>query len=160
KMRVRVAGRRSRGRMRAPMLEKTADGSRPTSERAAQPGLVVVYSAGQILCLTLAVANKPVVLGRGPGSAGLTVPDTRLSRGHAVIPRSRGGWTTRAAASRNGTFVDGDVVHGAIAVARPRTIRLADTLLIAVDDIDAVVAPEPRPRESRAHEAGEVIGSR
>src|SRR5207253_10194600 len=53
------------------------------------------------------------------------------------------------------TFVDGEPVSGSVTIARPRVIRLADTILLPVDDIASATSPE-----TRAHEAGAVVGWR
>jgi transcriptional regulator with GAF, ATPase, and Fis domain len=119
------------------MRDDTADGSRLTAdgEPRAQPGLLVVFSAGRRMSLPLPVTGA-LVLGRGADHAAL-LPDERLSRQHASVMLTEAGWTVRDFGSRNGTFVDGVKVQGSVVVAAPRVIRLADTLLVPVDDVVA-----------------------
>jgi transcriptional regulator with PAS, ATPase and Fis domain len=95
------------------------------------------------MSLPLSIVDRPLVLGRSPGTPGALLPDERLSRRHAeIIHEADGRWTVRDCNSRNGTFVDGEPVHRSITVAAPRVIRLADTLLVATDDVrDSLPAP-------------------
>jgi DNA-binding NtrC family response regulator len=141
------------------MRDETADGSRLTAEagQEAQPGVVVVFSGGKSVCVPLPVGDSPVVLGRTPGSAGVLLPDERLSRKHATIARKGdgSGWVVRDCGSRNGTFVDGEPLTGSITVASPRVIRLGDTILLPVPDVRAVA-----DQGAGAGLDGAVVGSR
>jgi transcriptional regulator with GAF, ATPase, and Fis domain len=123
------------------MREETVDDTRDKSSlrgvSGARPGLLVVFSGVRPLGLALALVDDRLVIGRAPGRAGVLLPDERLSRSHAEIQRTPSGWIIRDLASRNGTFVDGTRVEGEVVLAAPKVIRVADTVLLPVDDVDA-----------------------
>jgi DNA-binding NtrC family response regulator len=139
------------------MREETVDDTREKTSRRGEglgggrPGLVVLFSGARPMGLALAMRDDRIVLGRAPGHAGVLLPDERLSRSHAEIQRTPIGWVVRDLASRNGTFVDGVRIDRDTCLAAPRVIRVADTLLLPVDDIDAF---EP----TGASEEGPVVG--
>ena len=126
------------------MRDETAESSRQIegAENRVQPGLLAVFSGSKPLWMVIPVGSKPLVLGRAPGSAGALLPDERLSRAHATITRSGEGWVIRDSESRNGTFVDGVRITGTFEARAPRVIRVADTILLPIDDI-AELASDP-----------------
>jgi DNA-binding NtrC family response regulator len=132
------------------MRDETADGERPHAgaEQNAHPGLLVVSSAGTSMCLALPLSAQGLVLGRAPDTAGVFLPDNRLSRSHAAIARTDAGWTIRDLGSRNGTFVNGEQVNGARTVAHGdlRVLRLADTLVLPVNDLSSIDSIDSRDR--------------
>jgi DNA-binding NtrC family response regulator len=132
------------------MRDETADGERPTAgaKQNVQPGLLVVSSAEASTCLALPLFATELILGRAPGTAGILLPDNRLSRNHAAIARTDAGWTIRDLGSRNGTFINGEAVSGLRTIAHGdlRVLRLADTLVLPVNDVSAVVSIDSRSR--------------
>jgi transcriptional regulator of acetoin/glycerol metabolism len=124
--------------LRRRMLEETLESSReqPGKSSRARPGVIATFSAGATSWVVLPVPSSGLVVGRAPLPA-----DPRLSREHAAISRTADGWRIRDLDSRNGTFVDGHAVHGTVTVPAPRVVRLADSIFIPVDDVDAFVPP-------------------
>jgi transcriptional regulator with PAS, ATPase and Fis domain len=122
------------------MVVDTSDAS--VEEDLAAPGagsgVVILFSGITAITVPLPLVRGGLTLGRVGGTAA-ELPDARVSRQHAEIQVSGDRWTVRDLRSRNGTFVDGTQVHGAISVPRPRVIRIGDTLLVPFDDLDRVV---------------------
>jgi len=120
---------------------ETADATRDTDDapsRRARPGVLIVFSGVAPAFLALPMTPKGVTIGRGP-TDGAVLPDERLSRHHATIEYSHAqGWTVRDLGSRNGTFVDGQRLHGSAAFHAPKVIRAADTLLVPCVDLTAL----------------------
>jgi DNA-binding NtrC family response regulator len=139
------------------MRDDTAEGTRPSlaENRRAQPGIVVLFSSGKRMCMPLALRGNSITLGRMPGTAGILLPDDRLSRLHAEITRTDDGWAVRDAGSRNGTFVDGEPVIDVAHVRAPRVIRLADTIILPIDDIASFDS-----FESGGTDPGPIVGWR
>jgi DNA-binding NtrC family response regulator len=120
------------------MQEDTLEGSRERAGTAtsAHPGLVAVFAASALTWLPQRLPGGALVMGRA------NVPsDPRLSREHAEICRHAERWTVRDLGSRNGTFVDGQSVHGVVSVVLPRAIRLADSIFVPVDDVGERARP-------------------
>jgi ABC transport system ATP-binding/permease protein len=69
-------------------------------------------------------AGRPFVIGRGP-EVDLDLPHPRVSRRHAVIELTTGGWILTDRSS-NGTFVDGHRI-GVLPLTGPVVVRLGDT---------------------------------
>jgi DNA-binding NtrC family response regulator len=131
----------------------TADES-ATEERArnrrAVPGAVVVFGGGR-------PAYAPMPLGEllaiGRGQIGsLPVDDARISRQHAEVIRADGQWRVRDLGSKNGCFLDGERIVDEVRAEGLRTLRVGDTLLLLVDDV------EPYLRTPLHSESGVVLG--
>jgi len=123
---------------------ETLDGTHDSTHGRprARPGAIVVFSARVPLFLPLPFERGTLALGRGAGGVGALLPDDRLSRHHAEISfLPQRGWTVRDLGSRNGTFVDGVRVHDAVTVPSLRTVRIADTVLVLCEDVNAVESP-------------------
>jgi DNA-binding NtrC family response regulator len=112
----------------------TREDTAPEQERAAQPGLLVVFSGGQPLLRAVPAGEAPLRLGREE-AGGLPLPDERLSRRHAEVRRGPGGWSVEDLDSRNGTWVDGVPVRGRTPHAAPRVLRLANTVALFLEDV-------------------------
>lgn len=82
-------------------------------------------------------------IGRSPDGA-LIVLSNSVSREHAELRRSQGGWSVRDRGSRNGTFVDGVRVQG--------TVALPPRALLAFGDVRfwfcAAIGQRPRKPDS------------
>jgi transcriptional regulator of acetoin/glycerol metabolism len=139
--------RQNKGGLAAPgtlghVSSETADATRDTDDapsRRARPGVLIVFSGAAPTFLALPMTAKGVAIGRDP-SDGALLPDERLSRRHATVEYSPAqGWTVRDLGSRNGTFVDGQRLHGSATFpTAPKVIRAADTLLVACPDLTAL----------------------
>ncbi|MET0384886.1 MAG: sigma 54-interacting transcriptional regulator [Polyangiales bacterium] len=121
-------------------MDSTADGGeewlREYARAAPAPGLVVLMQAGEPSTGTIAVtrASAGVELGRG-NPHGLLAEDAQVSRGHVRISLQGQGFRIEDLGSRNGTFVDGVRVEGAVERAAPALLRIGRSLLWLVADI-------------------------
>lgn len=120
-----------------PVAETTQSESIVESEAvgAPVPGALVVFSARAPL-------YRPVVLTPGVSHVvgredlgGVAVPDERVSRQHAELRYVGGVFHVRDLDSRNGTFLDGQPVKGAVEARGGAVLRLARTLLLLLDDL-------------------------
>ncbi len=96
------------------------------------PGVVVVYAVDQPRCLTLALRDGAIEVGRDDLAAA-GIPDGRVSRRHVRVEHDGGRWSVHDQQSRNGTFVDGRRVRSAPGLAAP-VVRIGRTLLLPVCD--------------------------
>jgi transcriptional regulator with PAS, ATPase and Fis domain len=126
------------------------DVSSITEDAAPEPAIVMVASGTSAASLVLPV---PAELGRRIAAGDQTheVDDERMSRDHAVVSFERGVWVIADRDSRNGTFVDGERVHGEVRRRGDVVLRLGHTVFVLVADgrgqggeqpADQVVGPE------------------
>src|SRR5690242_21565235 len=82
------------------------------------------------------VLPVPAELGRRIAAAGRTheVDDERMSRDHALVTTERGLWLISDRDSRNGTFVDGERVHGEVRRRGEVVMRLGHTVFELLPD--------------------------
>jgi transcriptional regulator of acetoin/glycerol metabolism len=132
-------------------VDRTVDDVSSLTEGAApDPAIVMVASGPNAASLVLAV---PAELGRRISAGDRTheVDDERMSRDHAVVSHERGLWVIADRDSRNGTFVDGERVHGEVRRRGDVVLRLGHTVFVLVADgrghggaqpDDQVVGPE------------------
>ena len=113
--------------------EDTARLRRPTPESLASPGprnqgvLTVLRGTNAGALFTL--DGRHWVIGRA-SEAQILLTDDALSRRHACIKRSAGSFYIEDLASTNGTFVDGNRIHGPCKLADGNRIKLgASTVL-------------------------------
>lgn len=97
------------------------------------PGVVVVFSAGKALVRPIALARGQVVLGRNDATGMLD--DERVSREHSELRFDGNRWTVKDLGSRNGTWVDGEQVKGAVAFDGPSVLRMGSTLCLFTEDV-------------------------
>jgi len=81
------------------------------------------------------LVEDEVVLGRLETLGGALAPDSEISRRHARVYRSDGGFLVEDQGSANGTFVNGERIEG------PRPLRGGDELRIGTTVFMATVAP-------------------
>jgi DNA-binding NtrC family response regulator len=143
----------NRGRAVLPSggVNRTVDDvSSITEDAAPDPAIVMVASGPNATSLVLPV---PAELGRriAAGDRTLEVEDERMSRDHAAVRVERGVWVIADRDSRNGTFVDGERVHGEVRRRGDVVLRLGHTVFVLVADgrghggeqpADEVVGPE------------------
>jgi transcriptional regulator of acetoin/glycerol metabolism len=136
-------------------MDSTADGGDDYLREYAQakpvPGLVLIVHAGQAAAATFAIPKAGVTLGRGTPQGWLQ-DDAQVSREHARISLRDADWTLEDLSSRNGTFVDGARLTGALTRRAPALLRVGRSLLWMVDD----VRPFTGPSQQRAD--GPVLG--
>ncbi|MET0387781.1 MAG: sigma 54-interacting transcriptional regulator [Polyangiales bacterium] len=131
-------------------MDSTADGGdewlREYARAAPAPGLVVLMQAGEPAVGTIAItrASAGVELGRG-SPHGLFAEDAQVSRGHVrVALTAQGqGFRIQDLGSRNGTFLDGVRVEGAVECTAPALLRIGRSLLWLVADIRPFTGQTP-----------------
>ena len=108
------------------------DAPRDARARAAIPGVVMIFSAGRPTLRAVPVVGREVAIGRE--TPGLGLDDPRVSRRHAAVAREGDRWVVRDLGSRNGTFVDGARVDGAVTARDEAVVRVGGTLLVLKTD--------------------------
>jgi len=73
-------------------------------------------------------SNEPQMIGRSAESLPLT--DTTVSRRHAELTPDNGAWFLRDLESANGTFVNGEMIHGRFELTPGDQVRCGDTLFL------------------------------
>jgi hypothetical protein len=68
-----------------------------------------------------------VTLGKAPSNDVLFPGDRTVSRFHAVLERVAGGWLLQDLGSRNGTYLNGERVHGPRALRHNDEVRVGST---------------------------------
>lgn len=105
---------------------------RPADPFAAPPrhGYLLRVVSGPSAGATVAVPPQGVVeIGRDPG-CGLVLADVDVSRRHAALRSAATGFTVTDHHAANGTFVDGDPVHGSRALAEGQVVQLGGSRLV------------------------------
>lgn len=105
-----------------------------TSPESGEPGIVVIVDAGKPSQKCLSVPRSGLTLGRGLPD-GVLESDDRVSRRHVTIGCAQGSWAVNDLDSRNGTFVNGELITGYVDFDVPVLVRLGRSLIWAVDDI-------------------------
>ena len=119
-------------------LEQSGHGPRPQG-RAAQPGLVVIFSDGAPLLRGLSLPpldvapHVDVELGRGDACGVPT--DPRISRKHARVRFEKGRVQVQDLGSQNGTFVDGRAAPAGAWQTADRLLHIGDTLILLCKDV-------------------------
>ena len=111
--------------------------------------LEVIGPAGRRGPALVAMAGPRVAIGRAQENDVVVDGDSEVSRRHAFIERLAGGWVLHDLGSRNGTFANGERVHGPRSLRGGDEIRVGSTRLIlhlAPRGADATtVGAEPPP---------------
>jgi transcriptional regulator with GAF, ATPase, and Fis domain len=107
-----------------------------------RPGVLVVYSRGPVP-IRAYVIGRAATLGRDP-TADIPVDDSGVSRAHVRLElRGSSFWVTDLG-SRNGTHVNGELVHAGGAIAEPGSVvRAGRTLLVISADVSPYLAARP-----------------
>jgi hypothetical protein len=102
--------------------------ARLAAERAGEPFLLV--RDGEDTLVVCALSRSPVTLGRDPANDIALEWDAEVSRAHAELERVGGEWAIHDdGLSRNGTFVNGQRVHGRRRLRDGDCLRLGRSLL-------------------------------
>jgi DNA-binding NtrC family response regulator len=97
-----------------------------------------VHCLSKPLLRVLPLDGNHATLGRLTGD---DVPsDGLVSRQHAEVQYTRGRWTVTDCGSRNGCFVDGKQVEGAVTVGGSAVLRLGYTVFLLREDVRAFEA--------------------
>ena len=115
------------------MSRTVDDVSNVSSIEPPVPAIVTVAIGVHAASLVLPV---PAELGRRISAGGEIhdIDDERMSRDHAVVSFDRGMWSIVDRDSRNGTFVDGERVHGEVQRRGEIVLRLGHTVFVLVGD--------------------------
>lgn len=105
---------------------------------APQPGFVLVFSAQGPELVARPLCGGALEIGRH-ALPGATRDDGRLSRRHASLAHQGGRWSVRDLDSRNGTYVNGERIHGEWTGAGQPLVRVGNTLLLLVPDVNPFV---------------------
>ena len=103
-------------------------------ERAATPGLVIVFSGKQPLLRAISVPEAGVLIGRDD-AGGLPLPDPRSSRDHLRATREDGRIVVEDLDSKNGTFVDGMALPARRPSVVGEVVRMGQTVLLPCADV-------------------------
>lgn len=99
--------------------------------------------------------SASATVGRGP-TGDLVILDGSVSREHAELTRSDGGWQLRDLGSRNGTQLDGQRIAGRALLPRRALVKFGDIGFVFIGD--AVSLPEPPVRSiATGHAAGSGV---
>jgi transcriptional regulator with GAF, ATPase, and Fis domain len=111
-------------------IEKAAEGL----AGAPQPGMLLIFSGGKPLSQAVPLPGREIELGRDSSVWG-SLMDPLLSRRHARISYDRGRFSVRDLGSRNGTFVDGEMLTSDALMEGVCVVRTGGTLFLLVQDV-------------------------
>ncbi len=127
-------------------LERTIlnQGELGRAHRDGRPFLVLTESGGDQRVIPLEAGRSPMTIGRRPANDICLSWDAEVSRAHARLEWADGDWyLVDDGASRNGSFVDGERVHGRRLLQDAQILRLGATVLLY--RTSGVPAPRPGP---------------
>lgn len=128
---------------------------------SALPPAVLPGATGPLLAVLIPRAGIPggasrhtirrseVSLGRGPGND-IVLDDPSVSEQHATLRLAGGVWMLADLESVNGSWVDGEPVHGQLPLASGSTVRLGTIELVFSPHDRWEDSPAPRRRETLA----------
>jgi pSer/pThr/pTyr-binding forkhead associated (FHA) protein len=101
------------------------------AERRGTPFLLILDGDGHQQVMDLPHQEASLSIGRGPASDVALAWDTEVSRAHGVLERLGDEWTVLdEGLSRNGSFVNGERLHGRRRLRDGDAIRVGHTLLV------------------------------
>lgn len=132
---------------------------------AAKPSSKLICSAGPASGQEFPLSGDEVTIGRA-ADATVSVPDTSVSRKHALLRKTEDGWAISDLGSGNGTVVNGEQVPEERPLANDDVITLGDSEFQFVDGsggasapADSTLAPAPRRPPVRTSRAGGSNGT-
>ncbi|MBL8940647.1 MAG: FHA domain-containing protein [Archangium sp.] len=130
---------------------------------AAKPSSKLICSAGPASGQEFPLSGDEVTIGRA-ADATVSVPDTSVSRKHALLRKTEEGWAISDLGSGNGTMVNGEQVPEERPLANDDVITLGDSEFQFVDGAggavaDSTLAPAPRRPPVRTARAGGSNGT-
>ncbi len=130
---------------------------------AVRPSAKLVCSAGPASGQEFPLAGDEVTIGRA-ADATVSVPDTSVSRKHALVRKTDEGWAVSDLGSGNGTLVNGEVISEEQLLSNDDVITLGDSEFQFVDagaaQASEALAPSPRRAPVRTSRTGGGSGSR
>ena len=148
-----AGGARARTLRRVSDVVETADEAVPFRRRAPDPvpGLLLLWVDDAPRYVAFPLASAPQIIGREAGCVIAIPEDATLSRKHAEVSldSASGALVVRDVASRHGTYVDGERVHGERRVPLARSVlRVGAALFLGVADLNphlALIRQHPQP---------------
>lgn len=108
------------------------------------PGVLVIFSSRAPQYRPVVIPREGVLtLGR-EDMGGIPVPDEKVSRQHAEVSFAGGQFTVKDLGSRNGTFIDGLKMEGALKAKSGAVVRLAQTVMVLEADLRRFLAGHVR----------------
>jgi DNA-binding CsgD family transcriptional regulator len=126
------------------------------ADRLGMPYLLYRDGSGRQVIVVLEDRGGRLTVGRDPASDIALSWDAEVSRAHAQLERAGAEWTMiDDGLSRNGTFVNGERLHGRRRLAHGDVIRCGDSLLAfrapqAASDVTVAAGTAPPPPISAA----------
>lgn len=146
--------------------QQPATGARPRRtgvSPAARPSARLVCSAGPASGQEFPLSGDEVTIGRA-ADATVSVPDTSVSRKHALVRKTEGGWAVSDLGSGNGTIVNGEQISEEQPLAPGDVITLGDSEFQFADGSagqgDALAASPRRPPVRTARTGAPAPGAR
>lgn len=126
---------------------------------AARPSSKLVCTAGPASGQEFPLSGDEVTIGRA-ADATVSVPDTSVSRKHALVRKTADGWAVSDLGSGNGTIVNGEQITDEQALSSDDVITLGDSEFQFVDGAGGggekadALAPSPRRPPVRTARTG------
>jgi Nif-specific regulatory protein len=92
-------------------------------QQTTQQAYLIIHLGNRWTDIMRLNSDQKVVVGRASDNQ-IVVRDERVSRKHAEISTTSGGWTVRDLGSRNGTLVDGQAISGSHPLADGETMSI------------------------------------
>ena len=138
------------------LRDETLDQSRSHGPRDGggppEPGIIKLFSCERPV-FEVVPSRGPLTIGRDT-ACDIAIIDARASRRHAELSFDGERWNVRDLGSRNGTFLDGEKVDGAVAAGGDEAIlSIGNTIFLVATNVSSL-------RGTVAIENGVVIGPR
>ena len=118
----------------APRMLSEQVGAASPQRGAPEPGLLLVFSAGQPFCALLPLGPTATEIGRGQGALS-ELPDASMSRRHAHVSAKGDRFEVIDLDSRNGSAINGVALRGRAEVDAGTLVRLGESLFLCCADL-------------------------
>jgi DNA-binding NtrC family response regulator len=119
---------------------RATDPSDTFSNRHGMPALLIAFSPPTLTAAEACPVVTPFTIGRS-SDCDLVIEDSEVSKRHACITRKADTLRIEDLNSTNGTYVNGERLHGKVLLDRPAVIRLAQVVLVYHNDAQALLEP-------------------
>lgn len=99
-----------------------------------EPGAVLLYDGERPTCRAIPLGEAALELGRGCAALGAN-EDPAMSRKHACLAYRQSRFHITDLGGRNGSTLDGKLLHGEVVSSSPRVLRLGHSLLLLCHDV-------------------------
>ena len=118
----------------APRMLSEQVGAASPQSGAPEPGLLLVFSAGQPYCALLPLGSSATEIGRGQGALS-ELPDASMSRRHAHVSAQGDRFVVIDLDSRNGSAINAVPLRGRAEVGAGTLVRLGESLFLCCADL-------------------------